>query len=127
MPWAVPDVSLAGRLHLDPPGRPGRSGSPVPEVQAADGRGFTTENGWPLSHAGAEAIKSFGTSPRGHLQSRTGWKNETHRLRLPAPPRRPCGRTRRNLRETSAQQAGDLQLHARPHGRAQADFLDVAS
>src|SRR6266404_294465 len=29
--------------------------------------------------------------------------------------------------ETSAQQAGDLQLHARPHGRAQADFLDVAS
>src|ERR1700741_1914339 len=96
MPWAVPDVSLAGRLHLDPPGRPGRSGSPVPEVQAADGRGFTTENGWPLSHAGAEAIKSFGASPRGHLQSRTGGKNETHRLRLPAPPRRPCGRTRRN-------------------------------
>src|ERR1043166_214594 len=63
----------------------------------------------------------------GHPQSRTGWKGPATGLALPAGALLLRGVRRNRFADLSVQNAGDLQLDARPHGRAQADLLDVAA
>src|SRR5262249_1258691 len=111
----------------------GGSGSPVPEVQAAAGhaKGMADERLssrlMPAPRPKPWSLSPGGRNPFGHRQSRTG--SEGGATAPPSSPGAPPAGSAPEfeMRARSVQNACNLQLHARAHGRAQAHLLDVAA